>query len=144
MKVPLTPLAALLTLLIATSLAVVSWWSPRETPGTLGGVAIGSQRDGWARISFRHLACAPLPDVFPDPEGVRVYGMRCSTQLAILPPLSKHIREPDGPPLAWSPDGDAYVVRFTEDGRTRALVGLADGSALWDASAVLGEADWIT
>jgi len=64
-------------------------------------------------------------------------------RLATLPPLTGDRELENRELLLWSPDGDAFVVRFAEGRKLRTLVGLGDGTALWDASAVLNDADWI-
>ncbi len=65
-------------------------------------------------------------------------------RLATLPPLTDDHDLAKREFLLWSPDGDTFVVRFARGRTLRTLVGLADGTALWDASTVLNEADWIT
>lgn len=65
-------------------------------------------------------------------------------RLATLPPLTGDHDLEDRELLLWAPDGDAFVVRFAESRKLRTLVGLADGTALWDASSVLNDADWIS
>ena len=64
--------------------------------------------------------------------------------LASLPALVEDASGSNTDLLTWAPDGAAFVAQF-QDGRSRrTLVGLADGSGVWDASAVLNQADWIT
>jgi len=65
-------------------------------------------------------------------------------RLATLPPLTDDHDLAKREFLLWSPDGDTFVVRFARGRTLRTLVGLANGTALWDASTVLNEADWIT
>ncbi len=65
-------------------------------------------------------------------------------RLATLPSLTDDHDLAKREMLLWSPDGDTFVVRFAQGRKLRTLVGLADGTALWDASVVLNDADWIT
>lgn len=97
--------------------------------------------DGSLRFGTRHLDGALWQGnaVFRaqrDGSGLR--------RLASLPPQTDDHPLMQRELLLWSPDGDAFVVRFAESRKLRTLVGLADGTALWDASSVLNDADWIS
>lgn len=75
-------LAVAVMIITAFVLILVAWSSPRETPTSLGGIGIGDEASGFARISFRRLTCTALKQVSPDPQGIRVDGMRCTTPVA--------------------------------------------------------------
>jgi len=96
--------------------------------------------DGGLRFGLRHADAAVWRGngIFrAAPDGSEI------VRLAALPPVAPDENDDLEPgELSWSPDGDAFLMRFVEDGEPRALVGLADGSGLWDASDVLGAIEW--
>jgi len=95
--------------------------------------------DGGLRFGLRHHD----PNVV-DGNGVFRSAADGSERvlLASLPPLES---ENDGPGdaalgrLSWSPDGDAFIAHYYDQEANRVLVGMADGSGLWDVDTVIGD-----
>lgn len=112
-------------------------------PDAMGSFAYGPAvaPDGGLRFGTRHPDAAVWQGNGVFSSGPGGADLR---RLVTLPPLTGDRGLRDRELLAWSPDGAAFVVRFADGQRLRTLVGLADGSAVWDASALLNEADWLT
>lgn len=137
----------------SAELRVVAADDPSRDAHTLGRVPLmtGGRRvlaygpavapDGGLRFGTRHPDAAVWQGNGVFSSGPGGADLR---RLVTLPPLTRDDGLRARELLAWSPDGAAFVVRFADGQRLRSLVGLADGSAVWDASSLLNEADWLT
>jgi len=100
--------------------------------------------DGGLLFGLRHVQASAWPGngVFrAAPDGT---GIARLAALPAIPPMDDVRRIEVPGEIGWSPDGHAFLVQFAgEDGAPVALVGLTDGTGLWDASAVLGDVEWV-
>jgi hypothetical protein len=124
-------------------------WASLEIDRDVQHHAIGAAvaPDGSLRFGLRHWEASIWRGngVFrSDADGTDV------EMLAALPPTPVEGWDPNAGELSWSADAEAFLMRYavtprrdlTRVGTRLALVGVGDGSALWDASELLGNAEW--
>lgn len=118
---------------------------PKEAWESVSYEAIGPAiaPDGSLRFGLRHGDPAAWPGDGVYRAAADGSGLVRLAAARLLTPNG----DPDDPwnvysTLEWSPGGAAFLLRAPEGPGPRVLVGLADGTGLWDASAVMGDVAW--